>query len=141
MPFCLLISIMRIIACRSRSKAVMANKIKVKHIRELHVAGVSRNTRADTQNIGRNSLSDVIRTAQRRCNSADDIRAISKEEAYPLFNPNKSQEESIYPVPGYDHVHEELTKTRVTLKLFWKEYSSYMINDRLATGYTRLYEG
>ena len=98
----------------------MANKIKVKLIMELHAAGVSRNTIADTRHMGRNSVSEVIRIAQQLGISADDVRVLSEEEAYQLFYPNKFQVESIYQAPDYDFVHDELSKTGVTLKTLWK---------------------
>ena len=120
----------------------MANKIKVKLIMELHAAGVSRNTIADTRHMGRNSVSEVIRIAQQLGISADDVRVLSEEEAYQLFYPNKFQTESIYQAPDYDSVHEELSKTGVTLKTLWKEYcDKCKINDVLAMGYTRFCEG
>lgn len=100
----------------------MARRINVKLIIQLHDAGISRNKICQTRNISRNSASDVIRIADEKGITWNDIKDLSDEQAYQLFYPDKHQYETIYEVPDYGIVHEELSKTGVTLKLLWKEY-------------------
>jgi len=52
----------------------MANKIKVKLILELHKAGMSRNTIADTRHMSRSSVSDVIHLSKEMSIRFDDVK-------------------------------------------------------------------
>lgn len=120
----------------------MAKKIRVKLILELHAAGVSRNTIADTRHMSRSSVSEVIRIAELHNINPEEVRSLNDEEAYRLFYPDKFQTEQIYQDPDYNYIHDELSKTGVTLKLLWKEYrDKCTLNEALPMGYTRFCEG
>ena len=100
----------------------MASKIKVKLILELHSAHMSRNAIAASRGMSKNSVSDVIHLADKMDITYEDIKDMDSEEVYRLFYPDKHVEESIFSVPDYSYIHEELKKVGVTLKLLWSEY-------------------
>lgn len=100
----------------------MARKIQVKLILELREAGMSRNSIASTRNISRHSVSDVFRIADEKGIHFKDVRDLDETAAYQLFYPEKHAYETMYGDPDYPHVHEELKKTGVTLKLLHEEY-------------------
>ena len=100
----------------------MAKKINVKLIMELRDAGLSRNMIATTRHMSKNSVSDVIHIADRMGISYEDIRQMDEDAAYRLFYPDKFPVESLYTLPDYEYVHQELKRAGVTLKLLWQEY-------------------
>ena len=100
----------------------MARKINVKLIMQLRDAGLSRSTIASTRHISRHSVSDVFNIADERGISYADVRDLEETEVYRLFYPEKHACETMYGDPDYDHVHLELKKVGVTLKLLHEEY-------------------
>lgn len=100
----------------------MARKINVKLIMELRDAGLSRSSIASTRHISRHSVSDVFNIADERGIRYADIRSLEETEIYRLFYPEKHASETMYGDPDYDHVHQELKKVGVTLKLLHEEY-------------------
>ena len=100
----------------------MARKINVKLIMQLRDAGLSRSTIASTRHISRHSVSDVFNIADERGVSYNDVRNLEETDVYRLFYPEKHANETMYGDPDYDHVHQELKKTGVTLKLLHEEY-------------------
>ena len=92
----------------------MARKIKVKLILQLREAGMSRNAIASSRNISRHSVSDVFRTADEK---NIDVASLTDDAVYRLFYPDRHANEIMYGDPDYAHVHEELKKVGVTLKL------------------------
>lgn len=100
----------------------MARKINVKLIMELRDAGLSRSTIASTRHISRHSVSDVFNIADEKEICYNDIRDLEEQEVYRLFYPQKFANETMYGVPDYEHVHQELKKVGVTLKLLHEEY-------------------
>lgn len=100
----------------------MARKIQVKLILELRDAGLSRSFIASTRNISRHSVSDVFNIADEKGITFDDVRDLEENEVYRMFYPEKHAHETIYADPDYPHVHEELKKVGVTLKLLHEEY-------------------
>jgi len=120
----------------------MANKINVKLIMELHDAGMGRNAIAKTRHISRHSVTDVIHIAQDKGISYKDIQNLDDTEVYRMFYPDKYQVETLYFKPDYEVVHNELSKTGVTLKLLWQEYTAKCVNENhIAMGYTKFCEG
>ena len=83
---------------------------------------MSRNSIASTRNISRHSVSDVFRIADEKGIHFKDVRDLDETAAYQLFYPEKHAYETMYGDPDYPHVHEELKKTGVTLKLLHEEY-------------------
>lgn len=100
----------------------MARKINVKLIMELRDAGLSRSTIASTRHISRHSVSDVFNISDEKGICYNDIRDLEEQEVYCLFYPEKFANETMYGDPDYEHVHQELKKVGVTLKLLHEEY-------------------
>ena len=120
----------------------MARKIPVKLILELHAAHMSRNQIAVTRSISKNSVSTVLHIAAEKGISYQDIRDMEEADVYRLFFPEKHAVEVLFRDPEYEHVHSELKKTGVTLKLLWEEYQE-MCRSEGATpmGYSKFCDG
>ncbi|MEG0153506.1 MAG: IS21 family transposase [Clostridium sp.] len=120
----------------------MANKINVKLIMELKAAGLSQNVIAKTRHISKRSITDVLTIARERQIFYDDIKNKSDSEVYQLFYPDKFATETMFKLPDYSYVHNELKRTGVTLKLLHQEYKDFCINESsLPVGYTKFTEG
>ena len=120
----------------------MANKIKVKLILELHKAGMSRNTIADTRHMSRSSVSDVIHLSKEMSIRFDDVKDKDEEAVYLMFYPDKHAAETMYNDPDYKYVHAELKKVGVTLKLLWEEYRDKCNKEgAIPMGYTKYCNG
>ena len=120
----------------------MARKINVKLIMELRDAGLSRSTIASTRHISRHSVSDVFNIADGKGIRYSDIRALEEQEVYRLFYPEKFANETMYGDPDYEHVHQELKKVGVTLKLLHEEYiERCKRNGEIPMGKTKFNEG
>ncbi len=100
----------------------MANKINVKLILELRDAHMSRNSIASTRHMSRNSVSDVFHIADEKGITYQNVRFIDENEVYRMFYPDKHAVDDLYKDPDYEYIHQELSKTGVTLKLLWQEY-------------------
>lgn len=98
----------------------MANKIQVKLILELRSKHMSRNNIAQIRGMSRNSVSEVFRIADQMGITFEDVKDKNPESIYSMFFPDKHSIESLYAMPDYDHVHSELKRVRVTLKLLWE---------------------
>ena len=120
----------------------MARKINVKLIMELRDAGLSRSTIASTRHISRHSVSDVFNIADEKGIRYSDIRNLEEQEVYRLFYPEKFANETMYGDPDYEHVHQELKKVGVTLKLLHEEYVERCErNGEIPMGKTKFNEG
>ena len=83
---------------------------------------MSRNAIASSRNISRHSVSDVFRTADEKNIHYSDVASLTADAVYRLFYPDRHANEIMYGDPDYAHVHEELKKVGVTLKLLHEEY-------------------
>ena len=120
----------------------MARKINVKLIMELRDAGLSRRTIASTRHMSRHSVGEVFDIANKKGIRYDDVRLMSDTEAYRLFFPDKHSGEIMFADPDYEHVHEELKKPGVTLKLLYEEYTDRCKrNGEFPMGKTKFNEG
>ena len=120
----------------------MARKINVKLIMELREAGLSRRVISSTRHISRHSVSEVFNIADMRGIRWIDIQDLEETEVYHLFYPEKHANEVMYGDPDYEHVHEELKKVGVTLKLLHEEYVDRCEkNGELPMGKTKFNEG
>lgn len=120
----------------------MANKINVKLILELRDAHMSRNSIASTRHMSRNSVSDVFHIADEQGIKYQDVRFLDENEVYRMFYPDKHAVDDLYKDPNYEYVHQELSKTGVTLKLLWLEYKEKCLEDNsIPMGYTKFCEG
>lgn len=120
----------------------MARKINVKLIMELRDAGLSRSAIASTRNISRHSVSEVFNIADEKGIHYDDVRSLEEAEVYRLFYPDKFANETMYGDPDYEHVHQELKRVGVTLKLLHEEYVERCEqNGLIPMGKTKFNEG
>ena len=120
----------------------MARKINVKLIMELRDAGLSRSTIASTRHISRHSVSEVFNIADEKGIRYDDVRSFEESEVYRLFYPEKFANETMYGDPDYEHVHQELKRVGVTLKLLHEEYVERCErNGEIPMGKTKFNEG
>ena len=120
----------------------MARKIDVKLILQLRDAGLSKSAIASTRQISRNSVRDVFDIADAKGIRYSDVRGLEDSELYHLFYPEKYANESMYGDPDYEHVHQELKKTGVTLKLLHEEYVERCEqNGEIPMGKTKFNEG
>ncbi len=120
----------------------MARKIDVKLILQLRDAKLSISSIASTRHMSRNSVSDVFKIAEEKGISYSDICSLDDAEVYHLFYPEKYANESMYGDPDYAHVHQELKKVGVTLKLLHEEYVDRCQRDgEIPMGKTKFNEG
>lgn len=128
----------------SRRRALyMARKIQAKLIMKLRYSdGLSGREISKTRHMSRESVSEVISIAKERNITYESIKDKTDEEVYRLIYPDRYSYKDIYGKPDYDYVHKELSKTGVTLKLLWQEYSDECNkNNEIPCGYTRFCEG
>ena len=120
----------------------MARKIDVKLIMQLRDAGLSIKSIASTRHISRNSVSDVFKIAEEKNIRYSDVCSLEDAEVYRLFYPEKYANESMYGDPDYEHVHQELKRVGVTLKLLHEEYVDRCQRDgEIPMGKTKFNEG
>ena len=120
----------------------MARKIPVKLILELRAARLSMRKIAATRHISRHSVSDVFRIAAEKGIAYQDVRDMDDGDLYRMFFPEKHEIELLFAQPGYEHIHQELKKTGVTLKLLWEEYQETCRTEgSVAMGYSKFCEG
>lgn len=120
----------------------MARKIDVKLIMQLRDAKLSISSIASTRHISRHSVSDVFKIADQMGICYSDISSLEDNEVYHLFYPEKYANETMYGDPDYDHVHQELKKVGVTLKLLHEEYVDRCEeNGEIPMGKTKFNEG
>lgn len=120
----------------------MARKIDVKLIMELRNDGLSRRAIASLRHISRHSVSEVFDIANEKGINYEDVRPLSDADAYRLFYPDKHSNEIMFADPNYEHIHEELKKPGVTLKLLHEEYvDRCQQNGELPMGKTKFNEG
>ncbi len=119
----------------------MAKKIPVKLVLQYRDQGFSRNAIAQTQKVGRSSVSDVFRRADALNLTYAAVEARTDQEVYRLLFPQRHQSEVLYVLPDYETIHEELQGVGVTLKLLWQEYLGRCKDaSGIAVGYTKFCE-
>lgn len=101
----------------------MARKIKAKLILQLHAGGMSQNRIAKTQKISTHSVSDVLHAADELGITWEDVESKTDTQAYAMVFPNKVASQEVYEDPDWEHIHSELAKSGVTLKLLHAEYA------------------
>ncbi len=120
----------------------MARKIDVKLIMQLRDAKLSISSIATTRHMSRHSVSDVFNIANEKNIRYSDVCSLDDTEVYRLFYPEKYANESMYGDPDYEHVHQELKKVGVTLKLLHEEYVERCQRDgEIPMGKTKFNEG
>ena len=94
----------------------MAKKIQVRLIMQLRAAGMSQTAIARERHMSKSSVSDVFQIAEERNISYADTEDKTPDEVYRLFYPEKHLEETVYTIPYYEYILNELPKSGFTLK-------------------------
>lgn len=116
----------------------MARKIKAKRILQLRDGGLSRTAIARSTGMSKQSVCDVFDVAEEQGIAYDDVRDMPDDEVYRLLFPDRNNHEPAYALPDWEHVHKELAKTGVTLKLLHSEYADKCAEQgRVSMGYDR----
>ena len=89
---------------------------------ELRAVGMSRKAIARTRNMSMHTVMSVFDAADVHGICWQDIKEKNNDEVFELLFPERIAAEEAVARPDYDHVHSELKKTGVTLKLLWEEY-------------------
>ena len=101
----------------------MARKNKAKRILQLRGGGLSRTAIARSTGMSKQSVCDVFDVAEEQGIAYDAVRDMPDDEVYCLVFPDRNNHEPAYCSPDWEHVHRELAKTDVTLKLLHIEYA------------------
>ena len=119
----------------------MPKKMSIKKILELDNSGMSGRDIAITLSTSRNSVAEVLSLARRLNLTWDNIKEKEEAEIYQLFFPDKFKTTMEYAPVDYEHVHSELKKVGVNLKLLWNEYLiDCKGTGKLPCGYTKYCE-
>ena len=120
----------------------MAKKINVKLILKLYSAHMSVNQIVSTRHMSKNSVCDVLRIANELGITYETIKDKEDLEVYHLFYPDKHTIENLYKLPDYEHIHKELKRVGVTLKLLHQEYvDACNMDDSVSMGYVKFCNG
>ena len=120
----------------------MPRKIKAKQILELRAAGLSRNSIAKSRAMSKTSVCEVFDRADEKGIIFTSVRDMTDEEVYRLLFPDKHLPVCAHADPNWDHIHKELSRVGVTLKLLHGEYVRRCGSDGdIAMGYNRFCQG
>lgn len=101
----------------------MVRKIKAKLVLQLRAEGLSGRAIAASQGMSRKSITAVLEAADAVGVGWDDIKDHGEAEVYALVFPGRGEHQSVFAAPDWDHVHKEMARVGVTLKLLHSEYS------------------
>lgn len=101
----------------------MVRRIKAKLVLRLREQGLSRNAIAMGYGMSKHSVIDVFDAADRLHVSYGDVESKTDDEVYALLFPGRGVVESVYERPDWEHVHRELGRVGVTLRLLHAEYA------------------
>jgi transposase len=99
----------------------MVRKIKAKLVLRLRSEGLSGRQIA-AQGLSRHSVAAVLEAADREKVTWDDVADLDDAAVYARLFPDRGAHESVYTQPDWAHVHRELARVGVTLKLLHGEY-------------------
>ena len=119
----------------------MAVKFDLRKCLKLIDSGLSANDIARYHHISKASTSKTKKRKEELKFDISTLDQYSDEELGRLFFPESYATEDIYVEIDYDYVHNELSKTGVTLKLLWKEYCAKASNDKCTVSYTTFCRG
>ena len=100
----------------------MVRRIKAKLVLRLRYQGLSRNAIAVGYGMSKHSVIDVFDAADRLGVSYRDVEEKTDGEVYAMLFPGRGVVESVYGQPDWGHVHRELGRVGVTLRLLHAEY-------------------
>ena len=98
--------------------------VNYREILRLHSQDYSQRQIANSVGSSRNTVSDVLLTAQKLQLTVGDCEIMSDEALLAVFHPEKLAGKSDRKEPDYEYIHGELAKEGVTLTLLWSEYSA-----------------
>lgn len=116
----------------------MAKRIRAKLILQLRESGMSYNEIAISQRMSKTSIREVVVAAEEKNLSWTDVQSKSEAEVYKILFPKRAVTTMVYDDPDWKHIHKELAKTGVTLRLLHTEYVDDRLKDNLpAMSYDR----
>lgn len=120
----------------------MARRIRAKPMMGLREQGVSRRAIARTRHMSMESACDVSDIASERGISWADVRDMPEDDAYRPSCPDRHVHESVFEAPDWEHVHGEMAKVGVDLRLLHGEYRAECARrHRVPMGCTKFCEG
>lgn len=96
---------------------------KEREILQRFHAGTSQRNIALGLHVSRNTVAKVVAAYKSGKLSWDAVSAVDDDELHRRLYPDEAPSASAQ-MPDYDHVHKELLKPGVTLKLLWDEYAA-----------------
>lgn len=116
----------------------MVRKINAKLVLRLRAEGMSGRNIAASQNISRNSVSDVLDAASNAGISWAEARDKTENAVYELLFPGRGEHQSVFAQPDWGAMHKQLAKVGVTLKLLHGEYvDEETVKGQATMGYDR----
>ena len=96
--------------------------VNYKEILRLAAEGQSQRQIAASMGSSRNTISEVLITAQAQGIAWPLEESVSNEQIGGILFPERYSTVSMYLEPDYAYIHSELAKRGVTLTLLWNEY-------------------
>lgn len=100
----------------------MFKKTRVRQIIELLQKDLSNKAISEILSVSRNSVARIRNESDDRKLEWDEIHAMTDDELYRLFYPEKFKSKKCYAPVDYAYVHSELGKVGVTEFLLWEKY-------------------
>ena len=101
----------------------MFKKTRVRQIVELLQKDLSNKVISEVLNVSRNSVARIRNKSDERRLEWDELLAMTDDELYRLFYPEKFKPKKSYTPVDYAYVHSELSKVGVTETLLWEEFA------------------
>ena len=101
----------------------MFKKTRVRQIIELLQKELSDKETARVLNVSRNSVARIRQMSDYKQQDYDELLAMTDDELYKMFYPEKFKPKACYTPVDYSYVHAELSKVGVTEILLWEEYA------------------
>ena len=92
-----------------------------REILRLNNLGILKQDIAQSCGCSRNTVANVIRTAEEKKLKWETATGLNNDELVKLLFPG-NQKKAVYKTPDWDYVHREMAKSGVTLSLLWAEY-------------------
>ena len=99
----------------------MFKKTRVRQIIELLQKDLSNKAISEILSVSRNSVARIRNESDDRNLEWDELLAMTDDELYRLFYPEKFKAKKCYAPVDYAYVHSELGKVGVTEYLLWEE--------------------
>ncbi len=100
----------------------MVRRIKAKLVLQLRAQGLSGRAISSGQGMSRHSVQAVFDAAERVDLDWANVSELSEADVYASLFPGRGARDSVFVAPDWVHVHGELARVGVTLKLLHQEY-------------------